>query len=55
MVKQQRYAARPSLEEIFGGEERDEGIYEAICSWGYRLKEVGEFLGLPYSRASRIA
>ena len=55
VVRQQRYAARPSLEEIFEGKGRDGGIYEAIYRWGYKLKEVGEFLGLHYSMVSRIA
>ena len=31
------------------------GVYEAIYRWGYKLKEVGELLGLHYSRVSRIA
>jgi len=55
VVRQQRYAARPSLEEIFEEKGRDEGIYEAVYRWGYKLREVGEFLGLHYSRVSRIA
>lgn len=55
VVRQQKYAARPSLEEIFEGEGRDGAICEAIYRWGYKLKEVGEFLGLHYSRVSRIA
>jgi putative transposase len=55
VVRPQRYAARLSLEEIFEGKERDGGIYEAIYRWGYKLKEVGEFLGLHYSMVSRIA
>jgi putative transposase len=53
--RQERYAARPSLEEIFAGLERDAGIAEAVSRWGYRLKEVGDYLELHYSRVSRIA
>ncbi len=34
---------------------RDEGISEAVSRWGYKLKEIGDFVGLYYSRASRIA
>jgi hypothetical protein len=54
---QERYAARPSLEEIFAGNARDAGIAEAVSRWGYRLKEVGDYLALHYyySRVSRIA
>jgi len=33
----------------------NEDIYEAVYRWGYKLGEGGEFLGLNYSRASRIA
>jgi len=54
-IWQEKYAARPLLEEIFNGKVRDAGIDEAVNQWGYRLKEVGAFLGLHYSRVSRIA
>jgi putative transposase len=53
--RQQRYAARPSLQEIFQDAQRDTGIGTAINDWGYRLKDIQEFLGLHYSRVSRIA
>jgi hypothetical protein len=55
IVHRERHAARPSMEEIFKEQERDEGIREAILRWGYRLKEVGAHLGLHYSRVSKIA
>ena len=55
VIKQEKYAARPSLDEIFEGNERNEAIYEAVCRWGYKLGEVGDFVGLHYSRVSRIA
>ncbi len=55
VVRQEKYAARPSLVEIFEGSVRDEAIYEAVCRWGYKLREVGNFVGLHYSRVSRIA
>jgi len=51
----ERYAARPSLEEIFAEIARDAGIAAAVSRWGYRLKEVGDYLALHYSRVSRIA
>jgi hypothetical protein len=53
-VRLEKYAARPPLAEIFGGADRDEGIHDAVCRWGYKLKEVGNHLGLHYSRVSKI-
>jgi putative transposase len=54
-IRLEKYAARPLLAEIFEGTERDEGIHDAVYRWGYKLKEVGNHLGLHYSRVSRIA
>ena len=54
-VRMEKYAARPSLAEIFEGTERDEGIYDAVYLWGYKLTDVGNHIGLHYSRVSRIA
>ncbi len=54
-VRMEKYAARPSLAEIFDGTERDEGIYDAVRRWGYGLKDVGDHVGLHYSRVSKIA
>jgi len=53
--KREVYATRPLLEKIFAEESRDEGISEAVNRWGYKIMEVGEHLGLHYSRVSRIA
>jgi len=51
--RRERLAARPTLEELFAEvrdkEERDVQIYEAVVGHGYRLREVGECLGLHYS------
>jgi len=55
VVHREKHAARPSLPELFQDRDRDEGIREAIGRWGYRLKEVGTYLGLHYSRVSKIA
>jgi len=35
--------------------ERDKGIAVAIDQWRYSLEDVGKFVGLHYSWASRIA
>jgi hypothetical protein len=55
----QRYAARPSLAEIFGekkaknGKQRDEIIYRAYVEHGYRMVEIAEYLGVHYATISR--
>ncbi len=57
--RSQRLAGRPTLESIFADvvdiPSRNECIYEAIRIHQYRLKEVGDFLGLYYSTISAIA
>jgi len=35
--------------------ERNEKIKKAHINYGYRLKEIGKYLGLHYTTASRIA
>jgi len=55
IAHRERHAVRPSLQEIFKDRDRDEGIREAINRWGFKLKEVGDYLGLHYSRVSKIA
>ncbi len=55
IAHRERHAVRPSLQEIFKDRDRDEGIREAIGRWGFKLKEVGDYLGLHYSRVSKIA
>jgi len=56
--RKERLVHRPKLEELFAGvrkkEERDERIYRAVVKYGYKLREVGEYLGLHYSTVSRI-
>jgi REP element-mobilizing transposase RayT len=55
----QRYVARPAIEELFKGQnmkygrERDQIIYAACVRYGYRLKEVADYLGVHYSTISR--
>ena len=53
--RRERHAARPMLKEIFAERDRREGMYEAVYQWGYKLQEVGDYVGLHYSRVSRIA
>jgi len=55
VVRMEKYAARPFLTEIFEVTERNEGIYDAVYRWGYKLKDVGNHIGLHYSRVSKIA
>jgi REP element-mobilizing transposase RayT len=55
LVRKEKYAARPSLQEIFNTLDRDKGIHDAVNRWGYTLKEVGDYVGLHYSRVSRVA
>jgi hypothetical protein len=52
-LRLEKYAARPSLAEIFENTERDEGIHDAVNRRGYKLKDVGSHLGLHYSRVSK--
>ena len=55
----QRYAARPSLSELFGEENGEENkaedgvIYAAYVRYGYTMKEIAEHWGLHYASISR--
>lgn len=59
VLQRERDAARPSLEKLFSGMSdkitRDKCIYEAIRSHHYKLREVGDYLGLHFSTVSVIA
>lgn len=55
----QRFLARPALSDLFSGVEgnmrkRNARIHTAYIKHGYRLREIGEALGLHYSTVSRI-
>ncbi|MBC7098884.1 transposase [Candidatus Bipolaricaulota bacterium] len=56
--RREKLADRLPLEELFTGvktkDERDAKICQAVLEYGYRLAEVGEYLGLHYSTISRI-
>jgi len=57
--KAERLAIRPTLDDLFvdvtDKPTRNQRIYEAVRRHGYRLKEVGDHLGLCYSTISVIA
>jgi putative transposase len=57
--REERLAVRPTLEELFAGVQdkptRNERIHAAVRKHQYRLKEVGDHLGLCYSTISVIA
>jgi len=55
----QRYASRPSLQDLFlpGGEdrkERDRRIYDSHVHYGYTLKEIAQHLGIHYTTVSKV-
>jgi len=58
--KRQRYLKRPNLEELFLNlekidiKQRNEKIYEAIYKWGYKQKELANYLGVHYSTISKV-
>jgi len=56
--KQQRYANRPHLEEIFASwrtkKKRNEGIIAGHFTYGYRQKEIADFLGMHYTTVSHV-
>jgi len=53
----QRYVSRPSLNKIFSGDEnkmqRDEKIYLASVTHGYKLKDIAGRLGIHYTTVSK--
>ena len=55
----ERFAARPSLEELFAGisdkATRNEQIYKAVRLYRHTIGEVGDCVGLLYSTISMIA
>jgi len=57
--KRERFAVRPSLEELFADvtdkATRNERIYQAVRIHHYTLREVGDCVGLLYSTISVIA
>jgi hypothetical protein len=60
LPKIQRYADRPSLTQIFSGNifqdigNRNEKIQEAVQRYGYRQREVADYLDMHFNSISRI-
>jgi REP element-mobilizing transposase RayT len=58
--RQQRYANRPNLMDIFGNSrsrtrrKRNEGIVASRITHGYQQKEIAAFLGIHYTTVSRV-
>jgi REP-associated tyrosine transposase len=54
----QRYATRPSLDNIFSGQDakgrRDAGIHIAHLIYGYTLKAIADYLGIHYTTVSKV-
>ena len=57
--RRERSPSRPSLEELFSDvsdkETRSERIHQAVRAYHFKLREVGDFLGLHFSTISVIA
>ncbi|UCF55818.1 MAG: hypothetical protein JSW15_06770 [Deltaproteobacteria bacterium] len=57
--RQQRYAGRPDLREVFnkkgscGKDGRNQGVYDAHVTHGYSLKEIADHLGIHYTTVSK--
>jgi REP element-mobilizing transposase RayT len=60
LPKTQRFADRPSIEKIFSGKifqdvsKRNEKIQEAVYRYGYRQREVADYLDMHFTSISRI-
>jgi putative transposase len=60
LPKTQRFADRPSLENIFSGNilqdigKRNEKIQKAVQRYGYRQREVADYLDMHFTSISRI-
>ena len=58
--RRERYAHRPALEELFGGDNvkgragRNEAIVAAHIEYGYTLTEIAQQLGLHYTTISKV-
>jgi REP element-mobilizing transposase RayT len=51
----QRLSGRPAIEQIFQrADHRLQAAYEAHVKYGYRLKEIGDYLGAHYATVSKM-
>jgi len=51
--REQRLVNRPPIEDIFGATSEGRAIATAYREYGYRLREIADFLGVHYSTVSR--
>jgi len=51
--REQRLVSRPPIEDIFGATPEERAIATAYREYGYRLREIADFLGVHYSTVSR--
>ena len=51
--REQRLVNRPSLQEVFASVPGENAIATAYREYGYKLKEIADFLGVHYSTVSR--
>lgn len=56
--KSQRFVNRVSLEELFedctGKSDRNEKVREAYIRFGYKMKEIADYLSIHYTTVSKI-
>ena len=51
--REQRLVNRPPIEDIFGSTSEERAVVVAYREYGYRLREIADFLGVHYSTVSR--
>lgn len=51
--REQRLVSRPPIEDIFGAAPKERAIATAYREYGYRLREIANYLGVHYSTVSR--
>ncbi len=51
--REQRLVSRPPLEDIFGAASEERALATAYREYGYKLREIADFLGVHYSTVSR--
>ncbi len=51
--REQRLINRPTIEDIFRADSEERAIATAYREYGYRLREIADFLGVHYSTVSR--